>query len=130
MLRMPPFLSILGSAVFAAVLAPFLQWDAVVAFVDDPSLGKVATGDQGGLRRDGHRIRERLRALDRSTSLFSRGGMASMLTTIWLVLGALSFAAVMEHAGFLQRLLEPIVSRTRRRGSLIAAVNASGSGST
>ena len=41
--------------------------------------------------------------------LFSRGGMASLLTTIWLVLGALSFAAVMEHAGFLQRLLAPIV---------------------
>ena len=39
--------------------------------------------------------------------------MASLLTTIWLVLGALSFAAVMEHAGFLQRLLEPIVARTR-----------------
>jgi NhaC family Na+:H+ antiporter len=54
--------------------------------------------------------------------------MASMLTTIWLVLGALSFAAVMEHAGFLQRLLEPIVTRTRRRGSLIAAVNGSGIG--
>ena len=45
--------------------------------------------------------------------LFSRGGMASMLTTIWLVLGALSFAAVMERAGFLQRLLEPIVARAR-----------------
>ncbi len=54
--------------------------------------------------------------------------MASMLTTIWLVLGALSFAAVMEHAGFLQRLLEPVVARARRRGSLIAAVNASGIG--
>ena len=61
--------------------------------------------------------------------LFSRGGMASMLTTIWLVLGALSFAAVMEHAGFLQRLLDPIVSPDAgRRGSLIAAVNASGIG--
>jgi Na+:H+ antiporter, NhaC family len=60
--------------------------------------------------------------------LFSRGGMSSMLTTIWLVLGALSFAAVMERAGFLQRLLEPIVSRARRRGSLIASVNASGIG--
>ena len=31
--------------------------------------------------------------------------MASLLTTVWLVLGALSFAAVMEHAGFLERLL-------------------------
>jgi NhaC family Na+:H+ antiporter len=44
------------------------------------------------------------------------------------VLGALSYAAVMERAGFLRRLLEPIVTRTRRRGSLIAAVNASGFG--
>ena len=34
----------------------------------------------------------------------------------------------MEHAGFLQRLLEPIVSLARRRGSLVAAVNASGIG--
>jgi Na+:H+ antiporter, NhaC family len=60
--------------------------------------------------------------------LFSRGGMASLLTTVWLILGALSFAAVLEHAGFLQRLLAPIVDRVRRRGSLIAAVNASGMG--
>jgi NhaC family Na+:H+ antiporter len=60
--------------------------------------------------------------------LFSRGGMASLLTTIWLVLGALAFAAVMEYAGFLQRILEPIVTRTKRRGSLILAVNSSGVG--
>jgi NhaC family Na+:H+ antiporter len=60
--------------------------------------------------------------------LFSRGGMASLLTTIWLVLGALSFAAVMEHAGLLQRLLQPVVARARKRGSLIAAVNGSGIG--
>ena len=60
--------------------------------------------------------------------LFSRGGMASMLTTVWLVLGALSFAAVMEHAGFLERLLRPVVSRAQSRGSLILAVNASGIG--
>ena len=126
-MRMPPFLSILGSAVFAAVLAPFLQWDAVVAFVDDPSLGNVATGIKAGYAAmaTGFVSDSGVPQID---DLFSRGGMASMLTTIWLVLGALSFAAVMEHAGFLQRLLEPIVSLARRRGSLIAAVNASGIG--
>ena len=43
--------------------------------------------------------------------LFSRGGMASLLTTVWLVLAALSFAAIMEHAGFLERLLQPVVAR-------------------
>jgi Na+:H+ antiporter, NhaC family len=54
--------------------------------------------------------------------------MASLLTTVWLVLGALSFAAVVEHAGFLHRLLAPIVRRARTRGRLILAVNASGIG--
>jgi NhaC family Na+:H+ antiporter len=54
--------------------------------------------------------------------------MASLLTTIWLVLGALSFAAIMEHAGFLQRLLEPIVARAQSRGRLILSVAGSGIG--
>ena len=127
LLRAPPFLSVLGSAVLAAVLAPFLQWNAVVAFVDDPSLGKVATAVKAGYAAmaTGFVSDSGVAPID---DLFSRGGMASMLTTIWLVLGALSFAAVMERAGFLERLLIPIVSRTRRRGPLIASVNASGIG--
>jgi NhaC family Na+:H+ antiporter len=126
-MKMPPFLSILGSALFAAVLAPFLQWDAVVQFVDDPDLGKVGTAIEAGYAAMATGFVSDS-GLDQVDDLFSRGGMASMLTTIWLVLGALSYAAVMEHAGFLQRLLEPIVQRTRRRGSLIAAVTSSGFG--
>ena len=46
--------------------------------------------------------------------LFSRGGMASLLTTVWLVLAAMAFAAILEHAGFLERLLRPVVTRARR----------------
>jgi NhaC family Na+:H+ antiporter len=125
--KFPPFLSILGSALFAGLLAPFLQPAAVKAFVDDPSLGPVSTAIKaifasmatGFVSHSGN---------EQIDQLFSRGGMASLLTTVWLVLGALSFAAVMEHAGFLERLLRPIVSRTRRRGSLIGAVNGSGIG--
>lgn len=126
-MRMPPFLSILGSALFAAVLAPFLQWDAVVAFVDDPDLGTVATAVEAGYAAmaTGFVSDSGVAPVD---ELFSRGGMSSMLTTIWLVLGALSFAAVMERAGFLQRLLEPVVTRARRRGPLIGSVTASGVG--
>ena len=47
--------------------------------------------------------------------LFSGGGMASMLTTVWLILGALSFAAIMEDAGFLDRLIAPVVRRAQLR---------------
>jgi NhaC family Na+:H+ antiporter len=55
-------------------------------------------------------------------ALFSRGGMSSMLFTIWLVLGALSFAAIMEAAGFLERLIRPIVGAAKSTGRLIASV--------
>ena len=126
-LKYPPFLSILGSALFAGILAPLLQWESVKAFVDDPDLGALATSIEAifGAMATGFVSNSGVEPID---ELFSRGGMASLLSTIWLVLGALSFAAVMEHAGFLERLLMPIVTRARRRGSLIRAVNASGIG--
>jgi Na+:H+ antiporter, NhaC family len=125
--KVPPFLAILGSALFAGVLACFTQWQIVKAFVDDPTLGPVATGIKaiyesmatGFVSKTGNT------AIDQ---LFSRGGMASLLTTIWLVLAALSYAAIMEHAGFLARLLEPVVARAPTRGRLILAVNGTGVG--
>jgi Na+:H+ antiporter, NhaC family len=127
MLKYPPFLAILGSALLAGVLAPFTQSAAVTAFVDQPELGSVATAIKAifAAMATGFVSDSGVAPID---ELFSRGGMASLLTTVWLVLGALSFAAVVEHAGFLQRLLVPIVARVRRRGSLILAVNASGIG--
>jgi NhaC family Na+:H+ antiporter len=123
----PPFLAILGSALFAGILACFTQFTAVKEFVDQPSLGAVATGIKGiyAAMATGYVHHSSNEALNK---LFSRGGMASFLTTIWLILAALSFAAIMEHAGFLDRLLRPIVARARTRGRLIAAVNASGVG--
>jgi NhaC family Na+:H+ antiporter len=126
-LKYPPFLSILGSALFAGILACFTQWDAVRAFVDDPSLGPVATGVKAiyAAMATGYVSDTGNAAIDQ---LFSRGGMASLLTTVWLVLGALSFAAIVEHAGFLGRILAPVVVWARSRGSLIASVNASGIG--
>jgi NhaC family Na+:H+ antiporter len=125
--KFPPFLSILGAALFAGILALFTQPDAVKAFVGEPGLGSVATGIKGiyAAMATGFVSNTGVDSVDQ---LFSRGGMASMLTTVWLILGALSFGAVMEHAGFLERILRPVVSRARSRGSLILAVNASGIG--
>jgi NhaC family Na+:H+ antiporter len=42
--KAPPFLAILGSALFAGVLGCFTQWTNVKAFVGEPGLGPVATG--------------------------------------------------------------------------------------
>jgi NhaC family Na+:H+ antiporter len=125
--KAPPFLAILGSALFAGILSCFTQWDNVKAFVDEPGLGPVPTAIKAiyDAMAGGYVSKTGYPAIDQ---LFSRGGMASLLTTIWLVLAALAFAAILEHAGFLERLLRPVVERARSRGRLILAVNASGVG--
>jgi NhaC family Na+:H+ antiporter len=125
--KVPPFLAILGSALFAAILAPFTQWEAVEAFVDEPDLGPVLTGTKALFASMATGFVS-ITGFAKIDELFSRGGMASLLTTVWLVLGALAFAAIVEHAGFLNRLLMPIVTRARTRGQLILSVNASGVG--
>lgn len=53
--------------------------------------------------------------------LLSRGGMSSMLNTIWLVMCALSFGAVLEHLGMLRKFVESILAAAKSTGSLIAS---------
>jgi Na+:H+ antiporter, NhaC family len=118
--RVPPFLAILGTALFSAVLAAFTQPDVVKAFVDKPGQNVVLNSIEAVYRSmaNGNVAHS---ANAKINDLFTGGGMSSMLTTVWLILGALSFAAVMEHAGFLQRLLRPLVRRARTDGRLIAS---------
>ena len=60
--------------------------------------------------------------------LFSGGGMSAMLLTVWLILSALAFAAIMEEAGFLDRLIAPVVERARSDAALISSVAATSAG--
>ncbi|HEY8567910.1 Na+/H+ antiporter NhaC [Microbulbifer sp.] len=61
-------------------------------------------------------------------SLLSRGGMTSMVNTVWLILAAMSFGAVMEHTGLLQRLVQVLLKQVRGTGSLIATTVATALG--
>ncbi|MFT6247937.1 MAG: NhaC family Na+:H+ antiporter [Cognaticolwellia sp.] len=53
--------------------------------------------------------------------LLSRGGMSGMLNTIWLVVTALSFGAILEHLGMLKKFVESILAKAKSIGSLIAS---------
>ena len=50
----------------------------------------------------------------------TRGGMSSMLNTVWLILCAMVFGAVMEHTGLLKCLVNYALSFVSSTGSLIA----------
>ena len=122
--RMSPFLSILGAAMLAGLLAAFTQPDLVRSLSGDPEIGTLMASIKAIYiaLATGFVLDTGIAPID---SLFSRGGMASMLTTIWLVLGALSFAAVMEQAGFLDRLIEPVLRWANSSARLIVSVIAS-----
>jgi len=51
--------------------------------------------------------------------LLSGGGMSSMLTTIWLIITAMVFGAVMEKVGLLKRVVDLLVGFAQSASSLI-----------
>jgi Na+:H+ antiporter, NhaC family len=118
--RVPPFLAIYGCALFAGILAWFTQPQLVAAFAGADSMSLAAGVKALYLALGtGYQSATGVPQID---ALFSGGGMTSMLTTIWLILGAMSYAAIVESAGFLRRLIDPVVERARSTGALIASV--------
>jgi NhaC family Na+:H+ antiporter len=119
--RYPAFLSILIGTLVGALVAVIFQQPLVLAFANDMSLSApfaavksiwVAMGNGFVLASPYPEINE----------LFSGGGMDSMLTTVWLILGAMSFGAMMDFGGFNNRLITPIIARLHSDGATIAAV--------
>ena len=60
--------------------------------------------------------------------LLSRGGMDSMLLTIWLILGAVTFGAMLEEFGLISRLVDPMIAAATSTGRLFLTVFACGFG--
>ena len=54
--------------------------------------------------------------------LLSRGGMISMLNTMFLIITAMSFGAAMEVTGLLHKLIKTIIGMAKSTGSLIGSV--------
>jgi NhaC family Na+:H+ antiporter len=60
--------------------------------------------------------------------LLSRGGMDSMLLTVWLIIGAVTFGTLLDEFGLISCLVDPMVSAARTTGRLFATVFACGFG--
>jgi NhaC family Na+:H+ antiporter len=119
--KIPPLPTILFGALLGGVLAVFTQPDNVLALADSPELGTglaLAKGVWLALA-SGYVSTTGVVAVD---DLLTRGGMESMLVTIWLILTALSFGAVLEHTGMLKRLIDAALKRAKSTGSLVTTV--------
>ena len=59
-------------------------------------------------------------------SLLSRGGMSSMLNTVWLILMAMVFGGIMEATGMLGAIAKAVLKMVRGLGSLVASTVGTG----
>lgn len=127
--KAPAALALLASALFAGVQAAVLQRDVVHAFVREidgstnPVIGSIQAAWK--VMANGFATNTGIADIDR---LLSRGGMDSMLLTIWLIIGAVTFGALLEQFGLIDRLINPLINAATTTGRLYLAVFATAVG--
>jgi NhaC family Na+:H+ antiporter len=115
--RVPATLALLAAALFAGVLAAFLQPSVMRDFGGGGVVGAIK-----GIwlaMANGFSIDTGISEIDQ---LLSRGGMDSMLTTLWLIIGAVTFGALLEEFGLIARLVDPLIHAAKSTGRLFATV--------
>jgi Na+:H+ antiporter, NhaC family len=119
-MKVPAYPALLIGALTGCLFGIVFQQQAVLTFVASPELPSTVALLKGAWMAlfDGFRLSSGNPALD---ELLTRGGMSSMLATVWLILMAMMFGAVMEVTGMLQRIAESILGVVTGTGSLIAA---------
>jgi Na+:H+ antiporter, NhaC family len=118
--KMPAFPALLIGALVGCLFAVMFQPRAVITYANAPDLPAWAALVKGAWISlfDGFKLESPNPALN---ELLSRGGMANMLNTVWLILMAMTFGAVMEATGMMQRIAASILGVVRGTGSLVSA---------
>jgi NhaC family Na+:H+ antiporter len=118
--KVPATLALTAATLFAGVCGAILQPDVVQGFAEDgggpvvESIKAVWQAMATGFQMDS--------GVDEVDGLVSRGGMASMLLTVWLIIGAVTFGALLEEFGMIGRLVDPLIRAARTTGRLFATV--------
>ncbi len=118
--KMPAFPALLIGALLGGITAMIFQQEITLEFVGESNLPHVLALFKGfWMAMFGEfTISSGNTALD---ELLSRGGMSSMLDTIWLIISAMMFGAAMEKTGMLMVITQMILRTARSSGGLILA---------
>src|SRR5262245_49552372 len=117
--KSPSALAIIVAALLAGVCGAFLQPQAIQHFLSEPDLAAPLTAVKAVWKAmaTGYEANSGLKDVD---ALLSRGGMDSMLKTIWLIIAAVNYGALLEEFGLLAKLINPVIARARTTGRLLA----------
>jgi NhaC family Na+:H+ antiporter len=118
--KMPAFPALLIGALVGGVFAVVFQQQAVLSFVGKTELPRTVALLKGFWMAlfQGFTLSSGNDSLD---SLLSRGGMASMMNTVWLILSAMMFGGVMETTRMLEKIAATILRFVSGTGTLISA---------
>jgi Na+:H+ antiporter, NhaC family len=122
--RVPAFTAIFLGALAGGLLAVFVAPERVITFADAGNLPAPLALLKGVwlAMASGYTSTSGFAPMDQ---LASRGGMDSMLNTIWLVVTALAFGGVVEKTGVLDRLIAPIIEKAKSEGALVGSLASS-----
>ena len=125
--KVPPSLAIMLAALVGGLTAVVLQPEAVLRFVNEPDTATPVVFLKGVwlAMANGYSENSGIADVDR---LLSRGGMDSMLITLWIIIGAVTFGTIMEEFGMLTKLINPLLLRANSTGQLFATAAATAIG--
>ena len=125
--KFPAFPTILIGALLGALFAVIFQPEQVHRLAGNEALSMPMALLSGAWKAlfDGFQASTGSEVAD---ELLSRGGMSSMLNTVWLIVCAMAFGAVMEKVGLLERMVRSVLAAARSTGALIAATLATAVG--
>ncbi len=117
--KVPAFPTIMTGALVGAVFAIIFQQDVILKFIGADHVTFLSLFDgvwralfSGFISDTGNA------ELDK---ILSRGGMSSMLYTIWLILCAITFGTILEKLGMLKVIIYSALSHVESVGGLILA---------
>ncbi|MFS1704498.1 Na+/H+ antiporter NhaC [Alteromonas sp. AMM-1] len=115
--KMPAFPAVAIGALLGGAWAIIFQGDVILGMKDGADSNVVGTVKVVWTALfDGVSFDTGDTTLD---SLLSRGGMSSMLNTIWLIICAMSFGAVLERVGLLNRAVSAILHGAKTAGAMV-----------
>ena len=124
-LKVPAYPAILICTLSGTLYAAFFQADVVKAMATAAHPDTPAPLIQGLWMAlfSGYQSPPELGTL---SQLLDKGGLASMLNTIFLILTAMTFGGMLESTGILRQLLNAVLRSVKRTGDLILATVGSG----
>ena len=118
--KVPAFLAIMGVSLLACVFTLIFQYDALLTFAGDSNVMTVLKSFWVVLF-NGFNITTENESVNH---LLSRGGMASMVTMVWLVIASMMMTGVLERIGYIAVLMAVMLKFVNSTGSLIASTMA------